>query len=74
MNAQFHRFLFYFLLFEHGFHHSVKMEVNQLLIGRQKLVTGTRVDELEPRYLPDVIIVQDVLVFSHLLSHQLLTF
>ena len=50
------------------------MEVNQLLIGRQKLVTGTRVDELEPRYLPDVVIVQDVFVFCHLLSHNLLTF
>jgi len=50
------------------------MEVNKLLIGGQKLVTGTRVDELEPRYLPDVVIVQNVLVFTHLLSHKLRTF
>ena len=50
------------------------MEVNQLLISRKKLVTGTCVDELEPRNLSDVVIVEDVLVFTHLLTHQLLTF
>ena len=50
------------------------MEVNQLLVSRQKLVTGTRVDELEPRYLSDVVIVQDVFILCHLLSHNLLAF
>ena len=42
------------------------MKINQLLVGRKKLKPRTRIDQLEPSYLANVVVLENVIIFVSL--------
>ena len=49
------------LFLEHGFHDAAQVEVNELLVGREELEAGTRVDQLKARDLANVVVLKYVI-------------
>ena len=47
-------------LFKHGLHDSIQMEIDKLLVSRQKLKSGTCIDQLKPSYLANIIVLKNV--------------